>query len=137
MFFNHYSNGYLSAFGTNDELKSMWLEAFDTGFDKQSQKLVEYINTIWDALSEDYSLSRSLDSYRKNLEETKNKLAVLFDSGKLNKNEYNIERWYDCVRMIVSSYVHMMNNRLGVSIKEEAYISHLINKALMAEEFSK
>ena len=27
---------------------------------------------------------------------------------------------------IVSSYIHMMNNRLGVSIQEESYLSVLI-----------
>ncbi len=33
---------------------------------------------------------------------------------------------------IVPSYAHMTNNRLGVSITEEAYLAHLIYRTLNA-----
>lgn len=134
MFFDHYSKGYLSTFGTNEEIKSMWLEAFDKGFDKQSEKLIEFINLIWEALNTGDDISEVLDAYKKNLNTIKEKLKILLDSGNLNKKGYMIENWYDCIRTIVSSYVHMMNNRLGVSIKEESYISHLISKALIVQD---
>lgn len=136
-FFNQYSGGYLSALGTTEDLKSMWVDAFNSGFDKQSVKLIEFINMIWGALESSDELSETLDIYKNNMMIIKEKIKTLFDVGSLNKNGYKIEDWYGCVRMIVSSYVHMMNNRLGVSIKEEAYISHLINKALTTEEISK
>ncbi|OGU37169.1 MAG: hypothetical protein A2068_01585 [Ignavibacteria bacterium GWB2_35_6b] len=135
-FFNQYSGGYLMALGTTEDLKSMWVDAFNNGFDKQSEKLIEFINLIWEALENNDELSGTLDVYKNNIIIIKEKLKILFDTGVINKNGIKIENWYDCVRMIISSYVHMMNNRLGISIKEEAYISHLINKALITEKIS-
>jgi hypothetical protein len=33
---------------------------------------------------------------------------------------------------ICSSYLHMMNNRLGITIQEESYLAYLITRTLQA-----
>ena len=134
-FINNYSHSYLSAFARNDETNSIYTEAFNNGFNRQSEKLVEFINKVWNALENGYELTEALDTYKANLEIIKEKLKKLYDLGLINK-EIKIESWYNCVRMILPSYVHMMNNRLGIQIKDEAYLAFLINKAIISKEIT-
>jgi len=57
------------------------------------------------------------------------RIADLYSEGKLELNPAP-ESLDVAIRRLLTSYVHMMNNRLGVLILEEVYMSHLIIRAL-------
>ena len=54
------------------------------------------------------------------------RLRELFDQGRLCLDSRTAADWNEHVDWIVPSYIHMMSNRLGVSIQEESYLSVLI-----------
>lgn len=125
-----YHKGYLSAVARQDGLKEDMLEMFKDGFDKQAQNLIEFNNSLWEVLEEDGELPESFIEFVKNLFTIKNKLNQLDSEGKLIETDSGKMNLYEKYFRIVPSYIHMMNNRLGISIPEESYLSFLITKAL-------
>ncbi len=129
-FIENYGNNYLKVLAGNEEIKKSYTEAFNNGFDIQSQTLIGYTNIIWQSLQDKNSLSEDLDEYRKYLTKISEKLKNLSLNGNVYKNNNVILDWQNCIKMIIPSYIHMMNNRLGISIKDESYLSYLIAKSL-------
>jgi len=127
-----YHRGYLSAFSAQDRVKEDMLEMFENGFDKQAQNLVEFNNNLWGVLEEKGELPENFRRFIDNLNVIKNKLAQLDSEDKLINDQKEMNLFQKYFR-IVPSYIHMMNNRLGISIPEESYISFLITKALQAK----
>ena len=128
--FENYGKGYLRARINNPEDEAAWNEMFAKGFDKQSDKLQEYIEYAWSILDDDEELTESLDEYGKNLGKVKAELNGLLKTSDVIKTNKAIEGWSELRMSIISSYIHMMNNRLGVSIPEESYLAHLITNSL-------
>ncbi|HEU0052564.1 MAG TPA: lantibiotic dehydratase C-terminal domain-containing protein, partial [Longimicrobium sp.] len=56
--------------------------------------------------------------------------ALLDDGRLLMRGSAPYTDWDTAVQAIVSSYVHMMNNRLGISLQEESYLAYLIMRAM-------
>ena len=56
-------------------------------------------------------------------------ILLLFEEGSLALRPAAISS-EEAIRRLLNSYVHMMNNRLGVLILEEVYLAHLIVRAL-------
>jgi hypothetical protein len=54
----------------------------------------------------------------------------LADSGNLSFRDGPVRDPRAALAIVLSSYVHMTNNRLGVSILDEIYLSYVIGKAL-------
>lgn len=128
-FIQNYGKNYLKGFAKEEHVKE-WVEMFNGGFEKQSEKLVEYIDTLWEALSENDQLPESIASFSDNVKNIKEQLKNLFDDGKIFLYQNKIDNWDLALRSIVPSYIHMTNNRLGISIRDESYLSHLITAAL-------
>ncbi|MFA7420503.1 MAG: thiopeptide-type bacteriocin biosynthesis protein [Melioribacteraceae bacterium] len=126
----YYRSGYLKAFA-KEEFKDEWLKMFDSGFEKQSNQLIEYIQQIWDALDDIESLPESLLNYAVNLRSIKEKLLELCLNGKIVVHGKVIEHWNEITASILPSYIHMHNNRLGISIRDESYLAHLIHNGLI------
>lgn len=59
-------------------------------------------------------------------------LRELFDDGRLDFGSRPVRDFDDALAVLLSSYVHMSNNRLGISILDEIYLSYLTVKALAA-----
>lgn len=125
----NYGKNYLKGFAKEEHLKE-WVEMFNGGFEKQSETLVDYIDALWEALSENDQLPESIASFSDNVKNIKEQLKNLFDDRKISLYQNKIENWDLVLRSIVPSYIHMTNNRLGISIRDESYLSHLINAAL-------
>lgn len=126
----YYRSGYLKAFA-KEEFKEEWLKMFDSGFEKQSNQLIEYIQQIWDALDDIESLPASLLNFAVNLRSIKEKLLELCLDGKIVVHGKVIKHWNDVTASILPSYIHMHNNRLGISICDESYLAHLIHNGLI------
>lgn len=121
-----YGTSYLKAWAGNTEEQEQWLRTFQEAFDRQADHLADYVESAWEALESGGELTPELDAYRRDMDGVARRLRELFDQGCLILDARPAADWDECVRWIVPSYIHMMNNRLGVSIQEESYLSVLI-----------
>ena len=126
----NYGENYLKATAGNEKVRIYFSKVFDNGFDNQSSALVDYTNMIWDCLEENGSLPEELEEYKNNLTKVADDLKTLVNKGGVYKDKNVKLDWQSCIRNIIPSYIHMMNNRLGISIRDESYLSHLIYKSL-------
>ncbi|HEX2204344.1 MAG TPA: thiopeptide-type bacteriocin biosynthesis protein [Longimicrobium sp.] len=130
-FMHQYGIGYLRNIVRSEDGRSAWLGAFDSGFDAQAENLVAYVEEVWSRMDEGEELSEALDAWHDGLKRIRGEFRELFEAGRLlRQGQEPFGQWEQAVGGIVSSYVHMMNNRLGVSIQEEAYLAYLITRAL-------
>jgi thiopeptide-type bacteriocin biosynthesis protein len=124
-----YGTNYLRTLVPDEEARSAWLGAFDSGFEAQAANLTRYVDDVWERLDEGDPLSDTLDRYHADLLEIRDQLRTLAEAGQVSRGETALT-WEQAVQMIVPSYVHMMSNRLGVNIQEESYLAYLISRAL-------
>jgi predicted nuclease with TOPRIM domain len=129
-----YGTGYLRSVARNEEQRAHLEEAFEEGYSRQNDTLAAYVNETWTRLEEDASLTDALDVYYDDLGNVARRFADLFEDGHLIRDEVIPDSWEEATGMIVPSYLHMMNNRLGIPIPEEAYLAHLIKKTLVSTE---
>lgn len=125
----NYGKNYLKGFAKEEHMKE-WGEMFNRGFEKQSETLVDYIDALWEALSENDQLPESIALFADKVKNIREQLKNMFDDRKIVLYQNKIDDWDLALRSIVPSYIHMTNNRLGISIRDESYLSHLISAAL-------
>jgi hypothetical protein len=65
------------------------------------------------------------------MHESAARLAKMCDEQVVVTDESAAGDFDQCARRLVPSYLHMMNNRLGVSVPEEGYITALVHEALI------
>jgi lantibiotic biosynthesis protein len=121
-----YGTDYLKVWARDAEEQEHWLQTFQEAFDRQADRLADAVDLAWEALESGGELTPELDAYRRDMEDVARRLRELFDQGRLRLGGRPAADWDECVRWIVPSYIHMMNNRLGVLIQEESYLSVLI-----------
>jgi thiopeptide-type bacteriocin biosynthesis protein len=130
-FAHQYGINYLRAMIRDDEARGAWLGAFGSGYEQQAATLVEYVEEVWSRLDEGESLSEALDAFAEGTRRVREEFRALLEAGELARGpEMPLETWEQAVASIVSSYIHMMNNRLGVTIQEESYLAYLIARTL-------
>lgn len=129
---NQYNLGYLRGVAPEEEQRGAWLGAFGSGYDAQAETLGEYVEEVWSRMDEGEDLSEALDLYRDGLLEVRGHFRDLLDAGQLGRPLHTYTDWDVAVGAICSSYLHMMNNRLGVTIQEESYLAYLIVRTLQS-----
>jgi thiopeptide-type bacteriocin biosynthesis protein len=127
---NQYNIGYLRGVARDEEARGAWLGAFDSGYGSQADTLGQYVEEVWSRMDEGEPLSDALDLYRDGLLEVRGHFRELFDAGRLGPAGEPYREWEHAVGGICSSYLHMMNNRLGITIQEESYLAYLIMRTL-------
>lgn len=125
-----YSTNYLRSLVREEGGRDAWLEAFDQGFNQQSETLMEYVDAVWEAMDDGDSLSDTLDAYAEGMRRHREELRPLLDAGRVIVMGEPAAEWVRAVNAIAPSYVHMMNNRLGITLQEESYLGYLITRAL-------
>ena len=121
-----YGTGYLKAWAEDTATQEHWLRTFQEAFDRQADRLAGAVESVWETLESGGELTPELDAYRRDMDDVARRLRELSDQGRLRLGGRTASDWDEHVRLIVPSYIHMMNNRLGVSIQEESYLSVLI-----------
>ncbi len=125
-----YGRNYLRALAPDPDRQAAWLRAFEQGHDRQADKLAAYLEVAWEALEGGEELTDELAWYRQRLEAVRERFRSLVAAGGLLRGATVLQDWQESVGAIVPSYLHMMNNRLGVTVQEESYLSVLINLTL-------
>ncbi len=133
IFIKQYSNGYLMNIAKEENNIQQLNNKFKVGFEKQSAALIEIIDKIYQALDNEYELQEPSGIIPRTGKKIKSSLKYLYDNSMIDfkvsvpgsiSNVYNI---------ILPSYIHMMNNRLGIPIIDESYISFLISCYFLSE----
>jgi thiopeptide-type bacteriocin biosynthesis protein len=128
-----YNTGYLRGVTRDEEGRQAWLGAFDSGYDSQAETLGAYVEEVWSRMNEGEELSQALDLYRDGLQEVRGHFEELFEARLLGRSPEPFTTWETAVGAICSSYLHMMNNRLGITIQEESYLAYLIMRTLQRD----
>lgn len=129
---NQYNAGYLRGVARDEEARGAWLGAFDSGYGSQADTLGEYVEEVWSRMDDGEALSDALDLYRDGLAEVRGHFREVFDAGEMGRPGEAYTDWEAAVGAICSSYLHMMNNRLGITIQEESYLAYLIMRTLQS-----
>lgn len=129
-FAHMYSTNYLRSVAREDEGREAWLGAFGQGYEQQADTLGQYVDEVWSRMDEGEELSGALDAWAAALRTRRGELRALFEEGRVEVMGALAGDWDRVVGVVVPSYVHMMNNRLGVTIQEESYLGYLIHRAL-------
>jgi thiopeptide-type bacteriocin biosynthesis protein len=131
-FFDAYHRQYLRFFAQNETARS-WLDTkFREGVRGQEATLRPYVLEAWDRLTSSESISPSTDTLAAAAKAACTELRVLQDAGNLGVRPASADESRQLLVGIVASYVHMMNNRLGVRVDEEAYLAYACTEALGA-----
>lgn len=126
----HYGKNFLRARVRDPEHRRHWLNAFEEGFNRQAERLAAYVEVAWQALATGEPLTAELDLYRDHLRLAVSRMRLLCERGELLVDGRICRDWSVICQRIVPSHVHMMNNRLGVSIRDECYLAMLIHRTL-------
>ena len=121
-----------------EKRKAETLEAFQQNFESQKEVLESFVKQIWEAFNDQQEFEQDwLNDWLDNMNVTGKKLRKAQLEGKLIPPEWykinntnrvakeNQQRW-----AIYDSYVHMINNRLGILNRDEGYLGYLIKESL-------
>ncbi len=116
------------------------LQAFESQYDQQKDSLVPFMDAFWEALTDEESFDEIwLNNWISSLKELKDQLYSLDEEGLVEFPGDRMEpgsgntQVSEKVRFwsIYVSYVHMINNRLGVKNRDEGYLGFLLRKGLL------
>ncbi|HKV72697.1 MAG TPA: thiopeptide-type bacteriocin biosynthesis protein [Gemmatimonadales bacterium] len=115
--------------GTQDGV-ARFDKSFELAFDRQSEVLTETIIRWWTAATEG-ALDGPLGRYSRAVEEARGELEALAAGNKiLYVGGAPVGDLQTTLRMLLPSYMHMTNNRLGLSRIEEAFLGHALWRVL-------
>jgi thiopeptide-type bacteriocin biosynthesis protein len=132
-FGQHYAESYLRNLTPDAQAQEWWLERFGEGYARQQGDISDHIRLAFRRLESGEGLSEVLDEYREAVRERRNELEALCNRGLISRKGIALATWRGCVGHLLPSYLHMMNNRLGLSIAEESYLAHVVHRALSVD----
>jgi thiopeptide-type bacteriocin biosynthesis protein len=107
-------------------------ERFDRSYERMKDRLVPRLRHVRDSARDDSAASPTpLErSWLAHCAELRDRVLKLADARALMFRDGAVQDPQVALAIVLSSYVHMTNNRLGVSILDEIYLAYVICKAL-------
>ncbi|CAG6397825.1 thiopeptide-type bacteriocin biosynthesis protein [Streptomyces cocklensis] len=107
-------------------------ERFDRSYGRMRDRLVPRLLHLRDSARGDSAASPTpLErSWLAHCAELRDRVLALSEAGALTFRDGAVPAPQDALAIVLSSYVHMTNNRLGASILDEIYLSYVLCKAL-------
>lgn len=115
--------------GSRDDTR--WREIFEASHARQAPVLSGPVRALWESMGAREELPAPFEAYHRALVPLRQRLARLHQENLLVVDGRRPEDWPDVTRALVPSYLHMMNNRIGIFAMEEAYLGHLLGKILI------
>ncbi|MCW3104368.1 MAG: putative Lantibiotic biosynthesis protein [Bacteroidetes bacterium] len=114
------------------------LEAFKSTFEKQKESLVPFHESFWQALLENNEFEQEwLNKWIREMKARSNELKTAQQENTLICPETFGERYPADIPaatrerwILYDSYIHMTNNRLGITNRDEGYLGYIINESL-------
>jgi thiopeptide-type bacteriocin biosynthesis protein len=129
-FIKGYSDAYLRTQVTDKNDFTLWQSVYNNCYEMQSKQLNECVTDVWEVMDQEGDLGYPFDKYWERLIEVKAELKILFNKGLIFSDDDIVRDWITTSSLLLSSYIHMTNNRLGISIPEESYIAFLIQSTI-------
>jgi lantibiotic biosynthesis dehydratase-like protein len=107
-----------------------WRQSFGRGYQKQAGFLRDRVHALWHAARSGEALPEALRSYLDAGRRARAQIEELVATQRLSFNGQPCLSAEFARRTLVSSYIHMTSNRLGVTPMEEGYLMHLILNAM-------
>ena len=114
------------------------LKAFESNFEEQKESLIPFFQTVWEAFEEEQSFDQEwLNQWLMDMRSIKADLLVLQKDGRLV-----VPQWYSIKEgtgvpverqqlwAIYDSYIHMINNRIGIMNRDEGYLAYLVRESI-------
>lgn len=106
-------------------------DKFDRSYDRMSERFVQRLRSLSEAAHDRQAAATPLEqSWLAHCAELRDQVLALAAAGELTFRDGVVTDPTAALAIVLSSYVHMTNNRLGVSILDEIYLSYVIVKAL-------
>jgi thiopeptide-type bacteriocin biosynthesis protein len=125
-----YALSYLTAQLPKADERDALIRSFDMTLESEQVPMREYLEYAWQQLSLGHSLTPPLDRYRDALLQYCASVQLMVVAGLVAVRGESLRTWDAAVRYLAPSMIHMTNNRLGVSIAEESYVTTGIHRAL-------
>jgi thiopeptide-type bacteriocin biosynthesis protein len=110
--------------------RERFVPIFDQSYDRQASRLQTLVEQCWLAAEDAPCFDGPIDVYWSGLLAARARLAAAVAERSLQRRGRPVADWQHCVEAILPSYIHMTNNRLGISVTEEAHIARLIVRTL-------
>lgn len=132
--FLRFGNGFaLPILGSSSEELNPWFHSFERAYVSQAAPLAPFILETVRRLEEGVAVTRAFDEYALRLRRSSAKLADLVQRGAVTHSGQAVTSWPACLSVLLPSFMHMTNNRLGVLPIEEAYLAYLIHRIVRGE----
>lgn len=118
--------------------KQETMKAFESNFEGHKDSLIPFFQTVWEAFDEGQSFDQEwLNQWLIDMNKVKADLRELQDAGKLV-----VPKWYPMkdnagvpeadqqLWAIYDSYIHMINNRMGIMNRDEGYLAYLVRESI-------
>jgi len=120
-----------------EKQKSEFLELFENQFNLQKKMLLPFHQTLWQALESRAGFENQWQNYwLQGMRDINDELLASQRSGQLNyppgrqiSPKIKVPKSRQLLWLILNSYVHMTNNRLGILNRDEAYLGYLIKQS--------
>lgn len=124
-----FGGAYLRSRTANPEQQQQWVRDFEAAFDRQADRLAQYVTVAWKQLQAGDTLTPELDRFRDAMAPTLETLRADGEAGRLVTDQ-GPSPWPVAGPYLLHSHLHMLNNRMGVNLKEECYLAVLVQRAL-------
>jgi thiopeptide-type bacteriocin biosynthesis protein len=129
-FSHRYEKGYLSLLSNKYVGSDKYHESFGDSYSKQKGVLSEYLSETLSRLETSRSLTDPLDKLHENTKRIKEQFYEMHKRDLIEKKGVSPTTLREAIYLVIPSYIHMNNNRMGISIQKEAFLSYLIRKTL-------
>ena len=124
-----YEAGYLATVAPGKASVDL-SRSFRRSFSGQESAVTTQVHGLWRILEAGDRLPEPLNRYSQAATALAIELGALFAAGELTILGNPETEWNRSSFRIVASLLHMMNNRLGISIVEESYLAHVLRATL-------
>lgn len=118
-----YFQGYLTYItGSNNDRRRRTIQSCDALYSAQRPLLADALNSVWNDMEAGDSLGKLIGA----LGRLRGSAETAIASGAFLGFKQPIVDWADYVRNVVPSHIHMNNNRIGLSISDEVFVTYSI-----------
>ncbi|MBL6449546.1 thiopeptide-type bacteriocin biosynthesis protein [Fulvivirga sp. 29W222] len=120
--------------------KEETLKAFEKNFKGHKESLIPFFETVWEAFEEGQSFDQEwLNNWLVDMKSIKSDLQALQEDKKLiapqrylSKRDEEVPAETQELWAIYDSYIHMINNRMGIMNRDEGYLAYLVRESIKA-----
>ncbi|MBI3504659.1 MAG: hypothetical protein HY059_07445 [Proteobacteria bacterium] len=129
-FLGRYVAGYLPVLAPDAGERAKWMRNFEVASDSQMLELRPVVQSAWRNLRRGPRATEPLGAYTLSLRQLRFRLRRSANRGDIAGAACSADTFGAVTNAVVPSYVHMMMNKLGVSIPEETFLAHVARRAL-------